>query len=269
MTPPVDPILVQLGPITVHWYGVLVVTGILLGAQVAAYLAKRAGENPDRVWDMLMIAVIAGIIGARIEYVLVAPHWAYYKDHLAQAFYIWEGGLRIYGAIIGGALGVLAYTLTVKVNTLQYLDFAAPGMAMGHAIGRWGNFINRELYGPPTALPWGLEIPPAYRIPPYNNLEQYPADTLFHPTFLYESLGNLLLCVLLVWIADRFRGKVKPGTLVTGYLIGYSLIRFFMDYMRTDRTSAQGIALIFAVLGVIYLVVRYQPWKSGAAAAGA
>ena len=107
MTPPVDPILLQLGPITVHWYGVLVVTGILLGARVATYLAERAGGDPDALWDALLIAVLLGIIGARIEYVLASPHWDYYKDNLMEAFYIWQGGLRIYGAIVGGALLLL------------------------------------------------------------------------------------------------------------------------------------------------------------------
>jgi len=261
MIPPVNPILFHIGPITVHWYGVLVVTGILLGAQVAAYLAKKAGEDPDRVWDMLMIAVIAGIVGARIEYVVVQPHWAYFREHLASAFYIWEGGLRIYGAIVGGALGVFGYALATKTRPWRLLDFAAPGMAMGHAIGRWGNFINHELYGPPTTMPWGLDIPLQYRVPPYNDLAQYPPETLFHANFLYESIANLLLCLALVWIAGRFRDSMKDGTLVAGYLIGYSIIRFFMDYWRTDGTSAQNPAIVFAAIGIITLIVRYQPWR--------
>ena len=264
MTPPIDPILFQVGPLTVHWYGILVVTGILLGAQVAAFLAKRAGENPERIWDLLIVVVLAGIIGARIEYVAVQPHWDYYRNHLAQAFYIWEGGLRIYGAIIGGALGVLGYALATKTQPLPLLDFAAPGMALGHAIGRWGNFINYELYGPPTPLRFGLLIPPEYRVAPYNNLSQYPADTLFHPSFLYESVANLLLCLALIWIAERFRGRLKAGTLLAGYLIGYSIIRFLMDYLRTDQTSAQVIAGVFAAAGLVYLLVRYQPWKRAA-----
>ncbi len=261
MTPPVSPILVQLGPIAIHWYGLLVVTGILLGAQVATYLAKRAGENPERIWDALMIAVIVGIIGARVEYVLVSPHWAYYRQHLDEAFYIWQGGLRIYGAIAGGALGVLGYAALAKIRPLRLLDFAAPGMAMGHAIGRWGNFVNYELYGPPTTLPWGLDIPLQARVVPYNDLTHYPLDTRFQPNFLYESLANLLLCVGLVVLADRFRGRLKPGTLLAGYLIGYSIIRFVMDYWRTDNTSAQGLAVVFAAAAVVYLLVRYRPWR--------
>jgi phosphatidylglycerol:prolipoprotein diacylglycerol transferase len=261
MTPPVEPILLQIGSIPIHWYGVLVVTGILLGTRVASYLAQRAGEDQERVWDMLLVAVIMGIIGARIEYVLVKPHWAYFRQHLAEAFYIWNGGLRIYGAIIGGAIGTLIYTRYARVNPLMYLDFAAPGMAMGHAIGRWGNFINYELYGPPTTLPFGLNIPAEYRVGAYRDLNLFPPDTLFHPAFLYESVANLLLCLLLIIIADRFRGKIRPGTITIGYLIGYSVIRFLMDYMRTDGTSAQGIALGFIIASSALLVGWYLPRK--------
>jgi phosphatidylglycerol:prolipoprotein diacylglycerol transferase len=263
MTPPVEPILVQIGNIPIHWYGLLVVTGILLGTQIASYLAKRAGEDPERVWDLLLIAVIFGIIGARIEYVLVKPHWTYFQQHLAEAFYIWRGGLRIYGAIIGGALGTLIYAHFAHVNPFQYLDFAAPGMAMGHAIGRWGNFINYELYGPPTNLPWGLHIPAEYRIGLFRDVNLYPLDTRFHPAFLYESVANLILCIALLVIADRFRGKIRHGTIVIGYLIGYSVIRFLMDYMRTDDTSAQGIALGFIIASSALLVAWYLPRKTG------
>ena len=262
MTPPVDLVLLRLGPITIYWYGALVVSGILLGAQVAAYLAKRAGEDPERIWDMLMYVVIAAIVGARIEYVVVPPHWAYYREHLAQAFYIWEGGLRIYGASVGGILGVLSYAYLHKIQPLRLLDFAAPGMAAGHAVGRWGNFINSEVYGPPTNLPWGLHIPFESRIPPYNNLALYPLETRFHPSFLYESIANLLLCVGLVLLADHFRGRLKAGTLCAGYLVGYSIIRFFLDYLRTDYTSAQGVAVTFIVAAVAFLAFRYQPWRA-------
>jgi phosphatidylglycerol:prolipoprotein diacylglycerol transferase len=261
MTPPVDSILIQIGSIPIHWYGILVVTGILLGTQVASYLAKRDGEDPEHIWDMLLVAVIFGIIGARIEYVLVKPHWAYFQQNPVEALKIWNGGLRIYGAIIGGALGTLVYTWVTKVNPLQYMDFAAPGMAMGHAIGRWGNFINYELYGPPTNSSWGLLIPAEYRIGQYRDINLYPLDTLFHPAFLYESIANLLLCIILLYIADRFRGKIRHGTIVIGYLIGYSIIRFLMDYMRTDGTSAQGIALGFIIASSALLVAWYIPRK--------
>jgi phosphatidylglycerol:prolipoprotein diacylglycerol transferase len=158
-------------------------------------------------------------------------------------------------------LGVLLYSALYKIPTLKLLDFAAPGMALGHAIGRWGNFINRELYGPPTTLPWGLDIPPAYRIPPYNDLQQYPVSTRFHPAFLYESLVNLALCLSLMWLAKHHYERLKDGTIMVLYLMGYSIIRFFMDYLRTDGTTAQPLALAFVALGALFLVIQYQPWK--------
>lgn len=267
MKPPFDPIIFELGSFAIHWYGLLVVTGIMLGATVAAYLAKRDDENPEIVWDMLLVAVIAGVIGARIEYVVTPPHWSYYKDHLTEAFYLWQGGLRIYGAIIGGALSVAVFAWFREKNPFRLMDYAAPGMALGHAIGRWGNFINYELYGPPTTLPWGLDIPPVHRLPPFNDLGQYPPSTRFHPAFLYESLLDMLLCGLLVWAFLRLRDRLKPGDITIGYVIGYSIIRYFMDFLRTDGTSAQTLALILIGASLIALIARHQPWRKAEAAA--
>ena len=260
MNPPVAPVLFQLGPVTIHWYGLLVVTGILLGTQVATYLAKRAGENPERIWDMLLVAVACGIIGARIEYVIVKPHWAYFQDNLAEAFYIWHGGLRIYGAIIGGALGTVIYARFAHVNPLQYMDFAAPGMALGHAIGRWGNFINYELYGPPTTLPWGLDIPLEYRVGLYRDLNLYPLDTRFHPVFLYESLWCLLGFILLWWVSSRWRDRLLAGEVFWFTLIWYGVGRFALEYLRPDAwmwgpiAAAQVFCILFCLGSVGALV---------------
>jgi len=257
MQPPFGPELISFGALGIHWYGVFAVTGIILGANVATYLAGLNDENPEHIWDMLFVAVILGIIGARLEYVLIAPHWDYYKEHIAQIFMIWGGGLRIYGALIGGVVGVLIYAYWQKVRPWRLLDFAAPGMALGQAIGRWGNFINMELYGPPTTLPWGLKIPAFNRIAPYTDLQRYPESLLFHPAFLYESLMNLGLCLLLLWVSIKFLGRLKQGDIVLGYLIGYSMIRFFMDFLRTDGTSVQLLALSLVILGGVFLVLRH------------
>ena len=257
MKPPFGPILIDFGFIAVHWYGVLAVIGIILGVNVAVYLAKLKGEDSEHIWDMLFVAVLLGIIGARLEYVLVSPHWAYYKDHIGDVFRVWGGGLRIYGAMIGGIGGIFIYAYWQKLRPLQLLDFAAPGMALGHAIGRWGNFINIELYGPPTTLAWGLDVPVQNRIAPYTNLLLYPETTRFHPAFLYESLADVALCLLLLWVATKFQGRVQEGDITLGYLIGYSIIRFFMDFLRTDGTSAQLIALTLVVLGSVLLVTRH------------
>ncbi|MDX9952738.1 MAG: prolipoprotein diacylglyceryl transferase [Anaerolineae bacterium] len=267
MQPTVDPILFSLGPFSVHWYGLLIVTGILLAAASAAFLAKRAGENPDYIWDMLLLVVVLAVIGARIYHVFSQPAggligWDYYKEHPLEALYIWQGGLAIYGAVIGGALGVLIYTRLRHLQPLRWLDFAAPGVALGQAIGRWGNFINRELYGPPTTLPWGVIIPAENRIIPYTNMTLYPPDTLFHPTFLYESLAALALFLVLFLVAVKRYDKLHPGDLLVAYLIGYAIIRFFTEMLRPDAwtlgalAAAQVFSLVFIVGGVGFLVAR-------------
>ncbi len=271
MTPPVDPVLLPIGNLlSIHWYGVLIVIGIILATNIAAYLAKRANMDPDKIWDMLLVVVVLAIIGARLYHVVSSPAggqmgWDYYKENPLKAFYIWEGGLGIFGAIIGGALGVFIFCQFQKLRPLQWMDFAAPGVAIGQSIGRWGNYINRELYGPPTTLPWGLKIPEFYRITPYRDMAQYPESTLFHPTFLYESLAALILCLVLLWIADKYQNKRREGDLLVGYLMGYSIIRFFTEFLRPDAwmmgslATAQIVALVFIITGAIFLAVRHWP----------
>ncbi len=270
MQPPVDPVLFSFGPFAVHWYGLLIVTGIMLGALTAAHLAKSAGKNPDYVWDMLLYVVIAAVIGARLYHVFSSSQggligWEYYRENPLEILYLWQGGLGIYGAIIGGALGLFIYARIHKLAPLRWLDFAAPGMAVGQAIGRWGNFINQELYGPPTDLPWGVIIPPQNRILPYTNLEAYPPDTLFHPTFLYESLLALILFVVLFVLGSKHYERLKKGDLLVGYLMGYAVIRFFTEMLRPDAwmigplAAAQVFSIIFVLFGIIFLVVRHRP----------
>ena len=273
MQPPFSPVLLNLGPVSIYWYGLLIATGIMLGARVAAFLAEDAGENPETVWDMLMIVVLIALVGARLYHVFSSPQggmlgWDYYKKYPLQAFAIWHGGLGIYGALAGGALGVFLFCHFRKLNVLRWLGFAAPGAAIGQSIGRWGNYMNRELYGPPTTLPWGLDIPPQYRIPPFTDLAQYPATTRFHPVFLYESLATFALCVLLILVATRFRDRVRNGDglrngdLLFGYLAGYAVIRFFIEYLRPDAwmmgalAAAQVFAIGLFVASVAVLVLR-------------
>ncbi|MBN1261809.1 MAG: prolipoprotein diacylglyceryl transferase [Anaerolineae bacterium] len=261
MIPPVDPILLNIGPLAIHWYGLTAVAGIMLGGMIAAYLAKRQGHDPEIVWEMLTVAMLAGIIGARIEYVVTPPHWNYFRANPLQILFIWQGGLRIYGAVIAGALSIAVYARVKQLRPLMLLDFGAPGMAFGHAIGRWGNFINQELYGPPTTLPWGLDIPPQKRVGEFADLTAYPASTRFHPAFLYESLANLILFLVLLWASHRLSDRLKAGDILIGYIIGYSIIRYSMDFLRTDGTSAQPLALALIVIGIAALVIRHWPGK--------
>lgn len=267
MQPPFSPVLLTLGPVNIYWYGLLIATGIMLGARVAAFLAEDAGENPDNVWDMLMVVVLIALVGARLYHVFSSPQggmlgWDYYKKNPLDIFAIWHGGLGIYGALAGGALGVVLFCYFKKLNVLRYLGFAAPGAAIGQSIGRWGNFMNRELYGPPTTLAWGLDIPPQYRIAPYTDLTRYPLSTRFHPTFLYESLACFVLCILLIWIATRLREKLRDGDLLFGYLAGYAIIRFFTEMLRPDAwmmgtlAAAQVFAISIFVVCTGVLILR-------------
>jgi len=276
MKPPFDPILIHLGPgFGVHWYGVLIVTGVMLGTVYASWRARQDGENPDHVWNGLIVAIILAIIASRLYHVFSQPEggmvgWSYYREHPVEILYIWQGGLGIYGAIIGGVLGVMLYAWRVKLHPLQWLDYGAPGLALGQFIGRWGNFINQELYGPPTNSSWGLIIDPPHRIAPYNNLTAYPPDTLFHPTFLYESLWCLLLFIVLALIAQKLKDRLLEGDLFLGYIIGYPLGRFFIEYFRPDAwmigpiAAAQLFAIVCVVGGVTLLVARHVRARTAA-----
>jgi len=276
MRPPIDPILIHITPtFGIYWYGVLIVSGVMLGAVYAAWRAKQDGENPDHVWNALIAAIILGIIGARLYHIFSQPQggmvgWSYYRQHPIEILYIRQGGLGIYGAIAGGVLGVLIYAWRAKLRPLQWLDYGAPGLALGQAIGRWGNFINQELYGPPTNSSWGLIINPEYRIAPYNDLTTYPPDTLFHPTFLYESLWCLLVFITLALIAHKLKGRLLEGDIFVGYIIGYPLGRFFIEYFRPDAwmigpiAAAQLFAILCVVGGVVLLIVRHARAKTTA-----
>jgi len=239
MSPPVDPIIVEIGPFALRWYGLLMLIAIVAAAQIASREVERRGENSDNLWDMLFWILIPGFIGARLYYVFIqSPRGAaglgYYLNNPAEILKIWGGGIHIFGGFIFGGIALWIFTRIRRLKTPIYLDAIALSLPLAQAIGRWGNFINQELYGPPTTLPWGLRIDPDHRIPPYDNLAQYPESTRFQPLFLYESLWNFLGFALLFWMSRRFQKQLKPGDIALGYLIWYPLGRFFIEFLRTD-----------------------------------
>jgi phosphatidylglycerol:prolipoprotein diacylglycerol transferase len=240
MTP--GPIMFYLGPLEVRWYGVLVVTGAIVAAFIASREAARKGEDPDRVWDILLWVLPAGLIGARLYHVISA--WDLYRNDLLTIVTNWRG-LAIYGAVAGGLIALWVYCRVNKLRLARWMDIAAPGLILAQAIARWGNFFNQELYGLPTDLPWGLYIEPAYRYPDLANFDK------FHPLFLYESLWNLLVFAFLIWIARR-GAKLLDGDLICLYGIGYSTGRFFLEALRPEAWNLNGFrtAQIIA-LGVI------------------
>jgi len=261
----------RLGPFAVHWYGIIIVAAILAGAYIASLEAKRRGQDPDHAWNGLLFCLILGIIGARLYHVFSSPRggmvgWDYYRQNPIAILRIWDGGLGIYGAVVGGILGIYIYVRLSKLSFLQWVDIGTPGLILGQVIGRWGNFVNKELYGYPTSLPWGITIPPGYRIPPYDDLTVYPPDTRFHPTFLYESLWNLLGFLLLMYVARRYADRLLDGDILCLYAIWYPVGRIFVEALRPDAWLIHGIpaAQIFAAIAVVAsgAIILYRHWRA-------
>ncbi|MEO1403484.1 MAG: prolipoprotein diacylglyceryl transferase [Cyanobacteria bacterium J06635_1] len=239
MYPPFDPTIFEIGPFALRWYGLLMATAVLTGSWIASREISRRGKNPEDFWDMLIWVLIPAFIGARLYYVFVqSPRTSegigYYLSNPAKILQIWGGGIHIFGAFIFGGIALWLFTKIRQLPTLMYLDAAAVGLPLAQAIGRWGNFINQELYGPPTTWPFALRIDPAHRIGPYQNLAEYPETTRFHALFLYESVWNLIGFGLLFWISRKFQKQLKPGDLALMYAIWYPLGRFFIEFLRTD-----------------------------------
>ena len=229
------PLLFQLGPFSLRWYGLLIAVAVLLGLLLATRLGKQRGIDPALIADLLPILVLAAVIGARLYYVTF--EWRQYQLNWLDALAIWRGGIAIHGALIGGTLAVILYSRWRRIAFWNLLDVLLPSVALGQAIGRWGNFFNSEAFGLPTDLPWKLTIPYSNR--PVEFLDQ----STFHPTFLYESLWNLgVLVVLLVLFERGVRGKINlpVGAISCFYLVAYSLGRFWIEGLRIDPLCLMG-----------------------------
>lgn len=239
MYPPLDPIIFEAGPLALRWYGLLLVGGMIAASWVASRYVFRKGHDGELVWDMLVWILIPALIGARLYYVFIqSPRGPQGFDRFMEnpitILQIWNGGIHIFGAFIFGSIALLLYGRFRNLDMSIYMDGIALGMPLGQAIGRWANFINQELYGPPTTLPWGLRIDSQHRIPPYNDLTQFPEATRFQPLFLYESLWNFVGFGLMFWLSRRYEDWLKPWDLLLMYLIWYPLGRFFLEFVRTD-----------------------------------
>ncbi len=258
---------IQLGPLFIHYYGIIIMSGALLAAFLTAYEAKRKGENPEFVWDALSVVLIGGVIGARLWHILTPPPsmveqgitTAYYLTHPLDALAIWRGGLGIPGAVIGGGLGLYAYARRRGEDFAVWADLCAPAVALGQAIGRWGNYVNQELYGAPTNLPWAIAIDPLHRVPGFEAFER------FHPLFLYESLWNLGNMFLLLWLARKYASRLQKGDLALVYLIVYPVGRFLLEFLRLDSAQLGGLnanqtfMAIVALAAAGLLAYRHRP----------
>ncbi len=260
---------IHLGPLRLNGYGMFIALGMFVAVWVTDRRWRAVGGGVNDIGTIATWALPGGVIGARMYH--VATDWKSFRGRWGEAFVIWHGGLGIWGGVALGAFAGIWIGRRRKLDVLRILDAAAPAVPFAQAIGRWGNWINVELFGRPTTLPWALEVPVNKRPPGYGGI------STFHPTFLYESIWNLLVGVMVIVVHKRFGHLFKPGRMFAIYVAAYSFGRFFIERIRIDESSrlgglrlnewTAGIVFILAVL-VILQGIKRPDKSSGNAPAG-
>lgn len=269
----IDPIIFsfKIGTISIvlRWYGILVMTGVFIGTWITSGEFKRQGENPDHIWDALIWMIPAGMLGARLWYVVNATLGGskYYIENPLQILNTTQGGLHFYGGLLFGAIALILYARKHKVDLWLFLDSVAPAVFIGQAAARPANFINQELYGPPTNLPWGIKIDAAHRLSQWQDLNIFPVETTrFHPTFAYEILWNLLAAEFLLLLGRQYEEKIRPGVIFYGWLTLSGIGRVVIELWRPDQPRIPGtnfsytslIATLMTIFGAILLLDKLQ-----------
>lgn len=251
---PIDPIAFSLGPLQVHWYGVIIGTGIALALFLAMRESERRGLPKDIFADLLLWAIPIAIISARIYYVIF--EWDYYSRNVGEIVKIWNGGIAIHGALIGSVITAIIFAKKRNISFWQLADIAAPSLILGQAIGRWGNFINQEAHGGEVSRAF-LE---SLFLPEFIINQMYINGAYYHPAFLYESVWNLAGVVILLLLR---RVNLRRGEIFLSYVIWYSIGRFFIEGIRTDSLMltehlrmAQIISIVLIIGAIILLIVR-------------
>lgn len=248
------------------WYGVIVMTGVLIGAWIAEREIRRRGESSETLIDAMVWAVIVGILGARLWFVVnstlggnqtyIQDPWAIIRPPIA--------GLHFFGGLLFGGIALAIFLKRNGYDTWLFLDAIAPAALLGQAFGRLGNFINQELYGPPTQLPWGISIDAAHRLPQFPT-SLYPVETTrFHPTFAYEMILNVLIVLFLLWLSRRYEDELKPGAIFSAWLLLAGLSRTFIEFFRPDQARigetfisyTMAVSFLMAVVGLVMLLAR-------------
>ncbi|MBI3160734.1 MAG: prolipoprotein diacylglyceryl transferase [Chloroflexi bacterium] len=273
----IDPVIFTINlfglTLTFRWYGLLIGVAVLVGGLIAEREMRRRGGVAETVWDMLLWVVPAGIVGARLGYVLndIAGGGQYFLQDPRRIFYITEGGLHIYGALVLGLLAAYAYSRRHPLDLWMFLDSIAPALLFGQAAGRPANFINQELYGPPTDLPWGIPISAEHRIGAWRDLSRYPEETTrFHPAFAYEILWNVITGSALLWLTRKYPQKFKPGAAIFLWMVFAGVGRFIIESFRPDQPRIPGTDIswsrlaagLLAVFGGVLLAARMGWLKS-------
>ena len=252
----------------IAYYGMIIGLGVVAGILMATHLAKKTGQDPDVYYDLAIYAVILSVIGARLYYVIFS--WEYYKDDLLSIFNLREGGLAIYGGVIAAVITVAVYCKVKKLSFGVLADTACPGLILGQILGRWGNFFNREAFGQYTDSLLAMQLPlDAVRNSDVtemmrNNIEVIDGINYIqvHPTFLYESLWNVGILVLMLW---RSKHKTFNGEILLTYLFGYGIGRFLIEGLRTDQLLIPGTSIavsqVLAILMAIASAVLIYVYK--------
>jgi phosphatidylglycerol:prolipoprotein diacylglycerol transferase len=253
-------IAIQIGPLPLYWYGIAYAVGLAGAYWIMARQARRFGENADLLGNGLIIVAVAALIGGRLYHVI--DQWQLYASDPLKIVLPPYSGLGIFGGLVTGGLAFLYLTRRWHVSAWRWADIVAPGIFVMQAAGRWGNFFNQELYGPPTNLPWGIAIDCAHRVLPYT-CDAYPlATTHFHPLFLYESISAVIGATTLVWLSSRPRPRLRVGDLGAIMLIWIGGFRFLLEFLRLDNwrlaniPTAQIFGLGAVLLGVALLWIR-------------
>ena len=262
-----DPVAIQLGPLPVYWYGIAYAVGLAVSYLVLVRQARRFGQNPEIIGNALIVIAVAALIGGRLYHVI--DQWSLYQDDPLKIILPPYSGLGVYGGLVTGVIAFIALVRYHRVNPWIWADIVAPALFTMQAIGRWGNFFNQELYGPPTTLPWGIAIDCAHRIGDHG-LAQYPcaqlpeATTAFHPLFLYESISGVLGALFLIWLSRRRPYPLRPGDQALIFFIWYPIVRFLLETMRTGNwvvggvATAQIMSILFALGAFLILLYRHR-----------
>jgi phosphatidylglycerol:prolipoprotein diacylglycerol transferase len=269
----IDPVAVQLGPIQLHWYGIIIASAVLVASLVGTRVARWLNEDPDEGWSMLLLVILFAVVAARIYHVI--HQWDFYMANPLLIPQVWNGGIGIPGAVAGGALGILIATRRKGLNAARWMDIFAPALLLGQVIGRLGNFVNQELYGPPISecgqggfppcLPWGIQIDAAHRVGTPWDAVTYPVETTqFVPMFAYEMVLNFIGMLVLLFVIRRFAPRLFAGDGFLIYIMWYGAVRSFLELYRVNNwtilnvPTAIWVGVIGFVLAGAWLIVRHR-----------
>ncbi|WP_239587978.1 prolipoprotein diacylglyceryl transferase [Gracilibacillus alcaliphilus] len=256
---PINRVFLEIGPLTIYWYGIIIAVGTVLAAYLATKEAKRVGLGKEIVMDFLIYAVPVAIIFARVYYVIFEFD-QYANEPFWKVFAVWEGGIAIHGAIIGGVITAIFFTRKRKISFWKFADVLAPSLVLGEAIGRWGNFTNQEAHGGPVSEAAYANF---YQFLPDFIMNQMIIDgVMYHPTFLFQSTWNILIFVMLLFLR---RANLTQGMVFLTYAITYSIGRFFIEGLRTDSLyligdlrMAQLVSILTIIISISLMIYRKQ-----------